>query len=366
MLGITGLFTGNLPGHVMVRRLFLLFTFTLIVINFITIQAIKQGSLEYQFGIAISGLFSIVVFLLLIGITARELNHVEIKKQIAENGLQRLNAELEVKIAQRSLQLNDANEELHQQNQVLESQNILLENANTELTSFTHIASHDLKEPLRKINMFISAIETENIQQLSSRNQQNFQRIADTANRMGILIDDLLSFSSVNTSNNAFNIIDLNEILKSVEEDLKEYISEKHLIIQSSHLPVIYGVSFQLHQLFTNLITNAIKYSKQDIPPYLKITNDLVQETSLTKEFPTAKGTYHQITFEDNGIGFSTEYRHKIFEIFQRLHTKNTYPGTGIGLAICKKVMDNHKGFIIADSQPEVGSTFTIYLPERV
>ncbi len=245
--------------------------------------------------------------------------------------------------------------------QQLLQQNLQLEQSNKELTSFSYIASHDLKEPLRKIQIFCKRILESTT--FNEKQQDYFNRILSASNRMQNLIDSLLNFSLANNSIFNFEECDLNEILKLSKNDLEEIINEKKVEIRCDKLPIIKGIAIQLSQLFTNLIDNGIKYCKSDLQPLIYITTRIVGGKEIMSSFANKKIEYHLIQFKDNGIGFEQEYENKIFEIFQRLHPRHHYSGTGIGLAICKKIITNHNGLITVESSPGNGAIFNLYLP---
>jgi len=243
----------------------------------------------------------------------------------------------------------------------LKEKNFALELANTELNSFSYIASHDLKEPLRKIQTFSKLIiETE---KLSDKTQDYFNRIISAGTRMQNLIDSLLDFARANKSELSFEPCDLNLIVKESISELNINIVEKQAIITSEKLPTIMGVPLQLSQIFTNLISNSIKYSRPEIKPTIKITSSIIEGKKIQHPMANGQKKYYEIKLADNGIGFEKEYATKIFELFQRLHTKHEYSGTGIGLAIVKKIVTNHNGIISAGGKPNLGATFTMYFP---
>lgn len=245
---------------------------------------------------------------------------------------------------------------------LLEERNLELMRNNKELQAFNYVASHDLQEPLRKIQTFLSRLEDKEIGNLSKSSLNYIDRIKTSATRMRLLIDDLLQFSRTNKADKVFEKIDINLLLESSKQDLAEIISKQNVIITSNKLPNIKVIPFQFQQLLTNLIGNAIKYKSIERAPEIIINYGKVKATNEVK-LKNIKGFYHKITFTDNGIGFDNKYAKKIFILFNRLHNKDEYSGTGIGLSICKKIVENHKGFIFADGKPEIGATFTIYLP---
>lgn len=253
--------------------------------------------------------------------------------------------------------------EEYEKTQIIEERNIELEKTVKELTEFNHVASHDLQEPLRKIQTFISRIEDKELDKLSDNGKAYFERIKSAASRMRILIDDLLQYSRTSRSKNDFEKVNLNEVIENTLIELSEPIKEKKASIEIKKLPKIKGVVFQLNQLFTNLISNSLKYSKEDLSPTIEINSKKVSSKTDSKIPENDKRKFYRISFTDNGIGFEQEHSEKIFNLFQRLHGKTDYPGTGVGLAICKKIVDNHKGYIFAESTPGKGATFLLYLP---
>ena len=248
----------------------------------------------------------------------------------------------------------------------LEQQNIELEASNKELMAFNYVASHDLQEPLRKIQTFVSRLSDKEYDNLSDSGKEFMQRINNSVDRMRILIDDLLQYSRTTKVEKVFEVTNLNDLLENAKTDLFQSIEEKNAIIQSDKLPSMTVIPFQIQQLFVNLIGNSLKYSKAEVAPKIKISCKKVTAADEELIPKSNKDVFYKINFTDNGIGFEQEYAEKIFILFNRLHNKNDYVGTGIGLAICKKIVENHKGFIFAKGIPNGGSTFTIYLPEDI
>lgn len=245
----------------------------------------------------------------------------------------------------------------------LEDRNQELEKSNKELASFNHVASHDLQEPLRKIQTFISRIFEKESDNLTETGREYFQRIKAAANRMRILIDDLLLFSRANKIEKIFEDADLNILLAAAEQDLIEVIEEKNAIINSTSLPTLSVIPFQIQQLFINLIGNSIKYSKPTINPIINIECEIVNAKNHPFLNKNDNQSFYKITVSDNGLGFEEEYADVIFTLFYRLHNNSDYPGTGIGLAICKKIVENHQGIITAEGKIGEGSTFNIFFP---
>jgi len=258
-----------------------------------------------------------------------------------------------------SIRIKSENE-LKNLNERLKSQNNDLQSSNEDLESFNYIASHDLQEPLRKVNMFAGRILDRDGKNLSEQSMDYFNRLTSATSRMQHLIQSLLEYSRMNSDDIKFVKTNLNRTLKEVKSGLEEVIGEKQAVIESGELPSISVVPLQFQQLLHNLVANALKYSKKDVPPRIVIAAEKVALAEKNgKEF-------WKISVSDNGIGFDPEYKHKIFELFQRLHGKMEYEGTGIGLAICRKIAIIHGGFITADSAPGQGSIFNVHIPVKI
>jgi light-regulated signal transduction histidine kinase (bacteriophytochrome) len=253
--------------------------------------------------------------------------------------------------------------EERQKTEALRSNNHELIRSNEELQSFNRVVSHDLQEPLRKIQLFISRISEDDKETLSEKLRLYFDKIESAAERMQTLINNLLTYSSMEGKHRNFESVNLNEILEKVKADLVNTIDETGAILNFGNLPIIKGVSHQFEQLFSNLISNAIKYRSENRIPQITIRSEKISRNKLPEIFYKSENFYHKITVTDNGIGFHAKHSKKIFEVFQRLHHKSEYSGTGIGLSICKKVVENHRGYIFATSEPEKGSVFVLYLP---
>ncbi len=252
---------------------------------------------------------------------------------------------------------------LEKLNLSLEVKNNELSRINKELESFNYIASHDLQEPLRKIQTFIQLILEKSKNKLPSGTMEYFNKIMTSSSRMKLLIEDLLMFSQTTANEDNFELSDLNHLLDEVKIILSTLIEEKKAVIESRDLPTLRVIPFQIQQLLLNLISNAIKYSKENTIPRIKISSRVVTGDQIGDSGAIAGKDYFELQVKDNGIGFDEENSERIFGLFQRLHNKDKYSGTGIGLAICKKIVHNHNGFIKARSEVGKGSVFYVYLP---
>ena len=235
----------------------------------------------------------------------------------------------------------------------LEERTLDLKRSNEELQQFAYVASHDLQEPLRAIAGYCSLLQQFHSEQLTDEGRQFIRFAVDGAKRMQALINSLLDFSRVRTHGKSFEPIDLNEIARSATENLSAQIRESHAAVHVTNLPTVNGDSSQLTQLFQNLMSNAIKFQQENVEPKI-----VIHAESLEEEWV--------ISINDNGIGIEPRFYDRIFTVFQRLHTREEYSGTGIGLAICKKVVERHRGRIWLESEHEVGSTFYFAIPKKL
>ena len=252
----------------------------------------------------------------------------------------------------------------HNKDKLIEEKLADLKKSNEQLSTFNHIASHDLQEPSRKVQIFISRIRENDLTSVPEKVKEYLSGIEKEAARMQKFIQDLLIYSRANKPDRTFEPTDLNVILENSIGDLSQRIEEKNVRINApADLPTINAIPFQIQQLFINLISNSIKYSKTEVAPVIEINTNIV----LGKDIPFSKTDkdkrFYKISFTDNGIGFEQQYAENIFTLFYRLHGTKDYSGTGIGLAICKIIAENHKGYILAEGIPNVGSTFSVFLP---
>lgn len=276
-----------------------------------------------------------------------------------EQRLVAINKSLEIEIKERK-----ANEEKvkHLNRELLE--NIAsLESANKDLDRFAFMASHDLQEPLRKIRMFSDRLSLKYKDLLDDDGKTNILRIQKAAERMQNLITDILTFSKISIDKPAFVDSDLNVLISEILTDMDEDLQEKKAKIIVEKLPSLCINPSLMKPLFHNLIGNALKYRKKDIEPVVKITCDVSGHSSNGKANKDPNQKYCRIFIEDNGIGFEQKYAEEIFGMFKRLHHNAEFEGTGIGLALCKKIVEQHKGYISARSKVNEGSTFIVSIP---
>jgi two-component system CheB/CheR fusion protein len=279
------------------------------------------------------------------------------ERRVIEKRLQVLSDGFEAKVEERTLDLLIANEELESS---LKNLNV----ANVQLQEYAYIASHDLQEPLRKILMFISRLlgMEENI---SEEALVLLEKISKSSIRMNTLIKDLLAYSSLNNPDRQFVATDLNVVIANILIDFELLIHEHKFEIKVGQLPIINAIPLQMNQLFYNLISNSLKFYKNDgSVPKVQISSKKLTLKQV-KNYPVldARFDYCEIIIKDNGIGFNKEYENKIFTIFQRLHSNEVYMGTGIGLSIGKKIVENHLGIIFSKAEENIGAEFHIILP---
>jgi PAS domain S-box-containing protein len=241
-------------------------------------------------------------------------------------------------------------------------QTLELQQSNKSLEEYAYVASHDLKEPLRKISTFGDRLFSTNHAALDNEGRNYLEKIISSSKRMQQMINDLLSVSMI-TGNKEFEMFSLKTILDDVVQTLDYKIEENQAVIKSDELPQAHIVPSQFRQLFQNLLSNSLKFTREGVIPQITITHKYLTPAEVTTYNLSKANKYMQINFKDNGIGFDKQFTEKIFTIFQRLHTRSEYEGTGIGLAICRRITENHGGTIIARGEPNKGSIFTIIIP---
>ncbi|MBN9484729.1 MAG: PAS domain S-box protein [Bacteroidetes bacterium] len=252
---------------------------------------------------------------------------------------------------------------VHERTIDLEKAKNALERTNNELEEFAYVASHDLQEPLRKIKVFADRIRIKAKDKLPEDVQADLSKIISSSEKMSVLIKDLLNYATAQPAQLVYQSIDLNAVLQSVQEDLDITITNKQATITSDKLPVIEAIPLQMNQLFYNLLNNSLKFALTGRPVAIDIRVLPPTAEELNTLHLDNTQEYCKLVFKDNGIGFSDAHAQRIFTIFQRLNNKDTYPGTGIGLALCKKVVDNHNGRIYAKGKENEGASFTVILP---
>lgn len=257
----------------------------------------------------------------------------------------------------------EAKEELRSLNKTLERKNRELQEKHDEITSFAFVSSHDLKEPLRKIHTFSDWLLHKEEEHVSATGKKYLVKLNDSVRRLETLIDDILVLTKIHSERKKPVPVDLNHLLVRVQEELQESIEGTGATITAGVLPVVAGQENQLLILFKNLIANALKFQPPGNKPQVRIDAEILEGAGLNLVGVPEEKQYFRVSFTDNGLGFDPRYARKIFQVFQRLHGPQDYPGTGMGLAICRKIMENHEGFIAAESEEGRGSTFHCYFP---
>lgn len=238
-----------------------------------------------------------------------------------------------------------------------------LHRSNRELESFAYAAGHDMLEPLRKITTFSDRLMEKYADVLEGDGAMYLSRMVNSAENMRTLINSLLDLSRITKPESESQVVDLNLVIQEVLSDLELKVEETGAKLSYAKLPVIPGVYAQMKQLFYNIVVNGLKFKRDEVSPVITIDCKLVDSIEGTRSIPNVSGPFYYFTICDNGIGFEVEYADRIFQIFQRLHGKSEYPGSGIGLAICKKIVEHHSGVIYATSTLGQGSCFHFYLP---
>lgn len=277
--------------------------------------------------------------------------------------LELTNEIVEATVRDRTAELVQRAEELEHLNARLVESERELARSNKELEEFAYVASHDLQEPLRKISSFSDRLQSVASQVLDDEAKDYLKRMQDAAQRMRAMIDALLNLSRVGRGERDLGPVDLRKLTEDIVSDLKSNLSACKARVEISDLPVVYGDPIELRQLFVNLIGNSLKFRHKDVEPVISIFTDKPNQGASALD--SARNSMHRICVRDNGIGFDSEHKEKIFAIFQRLHGRGQYEGSGIGLALCKKIAQSYGGNITAEGAPGDGATFTVTLPRN-
>jgi PAS domain S-box-containing protein len=290
--------------------------------------------------------------------------HTQARAYFNDDGLVKMIRGTTQDITAQRLTQQKLEEQVAQRTEQLQKSNAYLLQTNQELEQYAYVASHDLQEPLRKILIFSGMLES--TPELSIPSREILTKIIKSSERMSLLIKDLLEYSQLLKSNTILTSVSLEEVLNKVIVDFELVVDEKNATLHIDSLPTIEAVPLQMNQLFYNLLSNALKFSREEVPPVIRITSrPLTEQEAADMHIPHSHLTYYDIVFSDNGIGFNHEYADRIFELFKRLHTKAVYPGSGIGLALCRRIVQNHQGFMYAESEEQQGAVFHIILPEK-
>jgi signal transduction histidine kinase len=292
----------------------------------------------------LSGLYAILLFIVGRGQKILRWQHTQMQEQ--QDSLEQEREQLKQEIANRER----IEQELSEANADLETSKQDLERSNQELEKFAYVASHDLQEPLRKVQTFADRLASKYTDKLGDDGKLYLERMQESTGRMRVLIQDLLAYSRVRGETKDFVTVDLNEVVGEVVSDLEVRLEQSGGRIEVGDLPALQGDPLQMRQVFQNLIGNALKFKQPDVAPEVKVSAKRV-------------GDDYEISVKDNGIGFEQHYADRVFEVFQRLHGRSDYEGTGIGLAIVRKVMEKHGGSIRVESSPGQGSQFFLTLP---
>ncbi len=298
-----------------------------------------SGTGPFATGEVGQSLLQVQLFVCVIALLGLQLSITINQVYRGEAALRDANSSLEARVSERTLDLATANQKL----QAL----------NAELEQFSSVAAHDLKEPLRKIRMFADRLTESLAGRLDPTEQQYLSRMDAAAERMRSLIDDLLTLAQVTTSGQPFEKVELGAVAREVVEDMDARLQVSGAIVLIGELPAVAADRTQMRQLFQNMLSNAVKFQKPDTTPQISVRSEAVP------------GGLHRLIFSDNGIGFANTYRDQIFSAFERLHGRTEYEGTGIGLAICKRIVDRHGGTIEAEGRPGEGATFVVTIPTR-
>jgi len=290
---------------------------------------------------------------------ADEKHHLEKMERAVLNILEDLGTErdklqeAQIHVRERTAALDQMNEQLMAANEELKGSSLRLERSNRELQDFASVASHDLQEPLRKVQAFGDRLKTGSGAALDAQGRDYLERMLSATKRMQSLIQDLLSFCRVTSYARLFLPVDLAQVAREVLSDLEVRIAETNASVEVGHLPTIDADALQMRQLLQNLIGNALKFHQKDKAPAVRLHSEITADGML------------RLMVQDQGIGFDEKYLDRIFTVFQRLHSRAEYAGTGVGLAICRKIAQRHGGDITAKSAPGLGTSFLVVLPYR-
>jgi len=346
--GVGGLILDRHAGGAMARRLLPWAVGVPLLLGWLRLMGERAGLFDLTFGVAVMTVVTFVCFSAAILGSAGPLNHTDAARRQAENATRELNAQLERRVRERTAELSEARAAVEDANRALHAQNAALARANEELQRFAYVASHDLQEPLRKIISFSRLLVERFPGHIDADARMYLDRVAGSAGRMQRLIDDLLLFSRAGRPVDV-GPVDCTRALQSALDSLSVPIAETDATVTYDRLPVVTANNTHLEQLFQNLIGNALKY-RGDAPPRIHVG---LEERDGGWRF----------TVSDNGIGFDMLHADRIFDVFQRLHARGRYDGTGIGLALCKRIVESYGGRIGVNSQPGEGSTFWFTLP---
>lgn len=328
----------NDSGGLVARRLLPYLLVAPMALGFLSYQGERLGLYDTGFGVAIVVVGALLTFLVVVVHQSNQLSLTDQQRSAAEN-----------KVREHAQEVESANREL--------------ERRNNELEQFTYVSHHDLQEPLRKLILFSDLVKTDSYDRLTPTSQRNLDRILAAAYKMRASVRDVLEFAALDRKD-TLAWVDLTITVDAVKGDLEAVIQEKAAVIQSQRLPNIKAVADQMHQLFYHLLSNALTFSTEDRSPVITLACKTVDEDELlTKRSLVPNKSYYEITITDNGIGFGQEVAEKIFGLFQRAHQTSGYSGTGIGLALCKKIVENRGGKIWAEGRPGEGATFHVLLP---
>lgn len=254
--------------------------------------------------------------------------------------------------------------ELEQKKKELEVANRQLEQSNHQLENFAHVASHDIKERIRKIRMFSERLHAEFDNELPEGAKQYLNKISSASERLQDIVDAILNYATAKGFQKELELVVLSQIIKTIEADLEVLIAEKGALIKYKNLHTLIGIDFLIYQLFYNLVNNALKFTKASIVPVIEISTREVKGSNVHFQQADAGRDYIEVMIKDNGIGFKQEYALEIFKTFKKLNNNAAYEGTGLGLALCKSIMERHNGYIYAEGR-EDGATFTALFPKN-